>query len=241
MDQIYEFADERHKSLCIHCGCSASVGVSITRDHVPTKALLCKPYPENLPIVVICAKCNNDFSADEEYLSVFLQCAIFDSTNPELLPDKVVRALQRNPKLRARVEQSKMEYQTVSGETRCFWRYKTEAVENIVVKNARGHVLYECGEPIMGEPTCVWTLPLAWMTAMEREKYNTVDWAEVSPEVGSRMMQRIFTEQDMRDGWIIVQDGIYRFHVDLQDRNNGILVKSVLSEHLATKVLWSDY
>ena len=58
------------------------------------------------------------------------------------------------------------------------------------------------------------------------------------PEVGSRMMTRVLTGQDMHDGWVIVQDGVYRFR--LQQRS-GIVVRSVLFEYLATEVYWTDY
>ena len=52
------------------------------------------------------------------------------------------------------------------------------------------------------------------------------------------MMTRVLTGQDMRDGWVIVQDGVYRFRVQ---HYGGILVKSVLFEYLATEVRWSDH
>ena len=52
------------------------------------------------------------------------------------------------------------------------------------------------------------------------------------PEVGSRMMSRVLTGQDLRDGWVIVQEGIYRYRVD---QFGGMLVRSVLFEYLATE------
>jgi hypothetical protein len=52
---------------CIYCGSAAS-----TRDHVPPKALLDKPYPENLITVASCGPCNNGASDDEQYLVIVL-------------------------------------------------------------------------------------------------------------------------------------------------------------------------
>ncbi len=55
------------------------------------------------------------------------------------------------------------------------------------------------------------------------------------PELGSRMMTRILTGQDLSDGWVIVQDGVYRDAVLQQGR---LTVRSVIEECLATEVRW---
>lgn len=238
MDYIEEFVDERQKSWCIQCG--AWIGdVDTNKDHVPSKVLLRKPFPENLPVIATCTACNSGFSADEEYLSLFLHCVLVGSTDPERqLDEKVARALRRHGKLRARIELSKTEYRTIGGETRCVWKPETQRMERVVVKNARGHAFYEYGEPMLTEPEHVWTFPLDSMTAAEREEFETTA-GELAlwPEVGSRMMTRVLTGQDMRDGWVVVQDGVYRFRVE----QCGVMrVRSVLFEYLATEVYWSD-
>jgi hypothetical protein len=51
------------------------------------------------------------------------------------------------------------------------------------------------------------------------------------------MMTRVVRGQDLSRGWVIVQDGVYRYALEQQ----GImLVKSVLFEYLATEVHWDD-
>lgn len=241
MDYIDELVDERQKSSCIQCGAWIDE-VDTSKDHVPSKVLLRRPYPENLPVVAICTTCNNGFSEDEEYLSLFLHCVRAGSTEPDRhLDQKVARALRRHEKLRARIERSKTDCSTIGGETCWVWKPETERVERVVVKNARGHAFYEYGEPMLIEPEHVWTLPLVLMTAAERQQFDTVGRAgELAPwpEVGSRMMTRVLTGQDIRDGWVIVQDGVYRFHVE---QYGNVLIRSVLFEYLATDVCWSDY
>ena len=81
-----------------------------------------------------------------------------------------------------------------------------------MAKNARGHVVYEYGEPMLTEREHVWTQPLAAMTAAERTEFespfeNAGAAGELAcwPGVGSRMMTRVVTGQDMRNGWVIVQ------------------------------------
>ena len=212
------------------------------RDHVPSKVFLRKPYPENLPVVETCVACNSGFSADEEYLHLFLQCVLRGSTDPEQHPDaRIARALQRHGKLRARIERSKTEYRTHGGETRFVWMPEKERLERVVVKNARGHVFYEYGEPMLSEPEYVWAVPFDAMTTSERENFENDATAEEAagwPELGSRMMTRALTGQNMRNGWVIVQEGVYRFCV--QPRG-VMLVRSVLFDYLATQVQWTDY
>ena len=241
MDQINEFVDERQNSWCIQCGAWIEE-VDTNRDHVPSKVFLRKPYPENLPVVVTCVACNNGFSPDEEYLHLLLHCVLTGSTDPEQHPDaKIARALQRHEKLRMRIERSKTEYRTIGGETRCVWKPEKVRMERVVVKNARGHVFYEYGEPLLSEPEHVWTRPLAAMTASEHAEFEKDGVAQElagSPEVGSRMMTRVLTGQDMWDGWVIVQEGVYRFRVQ---QRCGIVVRSVLCEFLATEVYWRDH
>ena len=36
-------------------------------DHIPPKLLLARPYPNNLPTVPACRRCNASFQADDEY------------------------------------------------------------------------------------------------------------------------------------------------------------------------------
>ena len=99
MDKIEEFVDERQRSRCIHC--RAWIGdVEANEDHVPSQCLLREPRPANLPVVRICTDCNNGFSADEEYLFLFLNCVLAGSTDPDSHDDpKVGRALRHHDKL----------------------------------------------------------------------------------------------------------------------------------------------
>ena len=239
MEKIEEFVDERQKAWCIHCGAPIAA-VETNKDHVPSKALLLKPHPENLPVVRVCTACNSDFSVDEEYLFLFLRCVLAGTTDPKGHRDsRVARALRRHKGLRASIERSKTEYRTRSGQARCIWQPATERVHRVVVKNARGHAFYEYGEPMLTEPEHTWAVPFAVMAEEERESFESSDEDTLAgwPEVGSRMMTRVMTGQDLSDGWVVVQDGVYRYRVD----QFGMLrVRSVLYEYLATEVYWTE-
>src|SRR5229473_57738 len=132
MDQIEEFVDERQKGWCIHCG-QWIVDLETSRDHVPSKALLLKPHPPNLPVVQVCKSCNAGFSLDEEYLVAFLASVLAGSTDPGRHdnPD-AARILRRGPKLRARIEAAKSQYRTRGGEVRTVWKPEAARIERVV-------------------------------------------------------------------------------------------------------------
>lgn len=238
MDQIEDFGDDRLKSWCIHCG-GWLVDLEANEDHVPSRCLLRKPYPPQLPKVQVCARCNESFSRDEEYFAGFLGSVLAGSTEPDRQPNPTAaRILTRSPKLRARIEAAKREHETRGGERLCLWQPEAERVNRVVVKNARGHAFFEFGEPMRDDPAHVWAAPLEVMTPAERFEFESVDMGPGWPDVGSRMMTRLLTGQDLQDGWVIVQDGIYRYAV--MQQGGGALVRSVLSEYLATEVFWAE-
>ena len=76
MKQYDVSIDSRVEELCVYCGEPAT-----TRDHVPSKAFLDKPYPDNIPVVPCCSNCNNQFSKDEEYFACVLECLKCNSTD----------------------------------------------------------------------------------------------------------------------------------------------------------------
>jgi hypothetical protein len=130
-----------------------------------------------------------------------------------------------------------MEYKTVGGETRLLWTPEQDRVSRIVLKNARGHAFFEYGEPMLAEPDHVWAAPLETLTATQRTEFENVDMGQSWPEVGSRMMTRVMTGQDLSGAWVIVQDGHYRYAVAPE---GTILVRSVLHGYLATEVCWGN-
>lgn len=237
MDQIEEVVDDRQKAWCIYCG-GWIVELETNLDHVPSKVLLQKPYPPNLPTIRVCNVCNEAFSLDEEYLFVFLSSVLAGSTNSDRQSNpKAARSLRRNEKLKARIERSKTQFETIGGETKVIWTPEPERIDRVVLKNARGHAFFEIGEPILNEPEHVWAAPLETLSPEERVEFENIDMGSGWPEIGSRMMTRVITGQDLSDAWVVVQDRVYRYAVA---QLGGMLVRSVLSEYLATEVFWSD-
>ena len=190
---------------------------------------------------MICRDCNNGFSRDEQYAVTFLSCVLAGSTDPEKQTNaSAVRALTESAALRAMIDRTKKEFQTIGGETRIVWQPDMERINRVVLKNARGHAYFEYGEPKMEAPLWVWARPLESMSGSERAEFEGLAVAgglAAWPEVGSRMMTRIATGLDMDGDWIVVQDGTYRYSVDDAD---GLRVRSVVWEYLATEVHWES-
>src|SRR5688572_19214137 len=130
MKQIRNYGDARQFSWCVYC-----CGATETRDHVPSKVLLDRPFPTNLPVVYACTDCNRSFSLDEEYLACLIECTLAGSTDPELVKrENIKNILRRNPSLRARLSAVRIR----NADSTVFIP-EMERVKNIVLKLARGH------------------------------------------------------------------------------------------------------
>lgn len=234
LNQIEEFVDDRQKSWCIHCGRPVD-DLKTNGDHAPSRCLLNKPYPSNLPEVVVHEECNRGFSLDEEYLATFLSCVLSGSTDPDRQSNpRAAGTLRHSPKLRAEIERSKVERVDPNDGPVAVWTPSWDRVHKVIVKNARGHAFFEYGEPMLPQPTNVWAAPLALMSRTERKSFENIR-STVWPEVGSRMLTRVVSGQNLSGPWVVVQPNAYRYTVA---QNGGLMVRSVLSEYLATEVRW---
>lgn len=121
---------EKNKQ-CLFCG-----GQSQTKDHIPSKNLLEKPYPNNLLTIPACEKCNKSFSLDEEY---FLNVLVEISDNPTLIAKKktggtVFKARERSKGLKYKIESS-----LVKGEDgKIYFQSDSDRIKRVIEKNALG-------------------------------------------------------------------------------------------------------
>lgn len=131
MDPKKLLIDERLSAYCVYCG-----GIPTTNDHAPSKVLLDEPFPDNLPGVGACGKCNTGFSLDEEYLACLIECVICGSADfTSVHREKVQRILTERPAIAARIAASRRE-----GEGgKILWEPEATRVQNVVLKLARGH------------------------------------------------------------------------------------------------------
>lgn len=230
--QLRNDGDERQTGFGVHCGGSAE-----TRDHAPSRILLDEPYPENLPILPCCERCNQGFSDDEAYLAGFIECVVCGSTEEHLIKrPKIRQLLSRQPLLRQRIQRSKKEADTIGGSKIIVWEPEDSRIQNVVVKLARCHAAFELNEPQLHEPDHVMSVPLMFMNDEQREHFEDVPDSGGWPEVGSRAMQRlIIADEVYAEGWITVQMERYRY---MAIGAGNVVVRGVLSEYLAYEVIW---
>ncbi len=87
-----------------------------------------------------------------------------------------------SPALRATIEKSKQEHQTMGGDTRLIWNPDMERMSRVIVKNARGHAFFELGEPKMDDPKFVWAHPIGLISAEQREEFE--GWSDRRSQAG---------------------------------------------------------
>ncbi len=206
MRQIKTFSDSRLDAQCAYCGEFPN-----TRDHVPSKILLEKPYPENLPVVPSCLKCNNGFSLDEEYFACTIECLIHGTTDVDKLSRKnIVKILKRKTKLKKRLDDS---FFIENGKT--FFKIEVKRIENVILKLAYGHAKFENSTIQYEKPKQISYMPIDYMTDKEYNTFYKITELQKSPEIGSRATQNIHISQNgiPIDNWIVVQKGIYQYSV----------------------------
>ena len=229
MKQIKTFSDERLDYMCSYCGQTPA-----TRDHVPCRILLDDPFPDNLPLVPCCLKCNQEFSLDEEYFACAIECILHGTAEVEKLKREKVKAiLSRKEALRQRIENAFV----LEGGNK-FFKIEEDRLKNVIIKIAKGHAKYENSEPQFEEPSAIWFKPLNSMTTDESDSFFSITSFDKTPEVGSRALQRLIIDNDKNvlSCWITVQENNYKYSVNV---GLGVLtVKIIVWDYLAIEVTW---
>lgn len=243
MDQLRDLSDNRLVQGCIYCG-----DVAETRDHVPSKAFLDAPFPENLPVVGACGACNNGFSDDEEYLACLVECTIAGTTDPNAIQrSKIKKSLEHSPALRKRIQDSFRERNGVT-----FFEPDAERVCNVLIKLARGHAAFELSRLCFEKPYYVHCFPIHTLNPDQYKSFDEAHYVDMFGEVGSRGLQRtmiiqatVKTADDkgkdvgfLMVDWVEVQPGRYRYLA--ADHGEQVVVKFVISDYLGCEVCWSE-
>lgn len=230
MKQLPNYADQRFNGQCVYCGASPD-----TKEHVPPKVFLDKPFPENLPTVEACAECNNGFSLDEEYMACLLDCVISGTADPNNLQRETIRRiLESRPQIAKRLQNAcRVENGGIHFEV------EYDRIEKVVAKMGLGHVLYELNL-LFSESPQVEITPLQFFSDHDIMRFEDFSnrTSHFWPEVGSRAMQRLLEkDENCINGWVIVQPQRYRYAVT----QSGITeVRMVFSEYLACTVCWGN-
>lgn len=196
---------------CVYCG-----GKATTRDHVPPKLLLDRPFPLNLWTVPSCKRCNESFSADETYFRdalahVSFEPAVFETTRGNGI---VARSLRKQPGHRRRIDAAHV----TGPDGRVSFVPDRVRFGRVAQKIAGGLYYIEHGcLPPLSRFQClavdhVSQLP-GWLLAVAERSVRGGCW----PEVGSRALERAvcvpgdLEPQRHETGWRVLQPNVFAF------------------------------
>jgi hypothetical protein len=226
MKQIRTFYDERNDAFCSYCGKFPD-----TRDHVPSRILLDTPFPDNLPVVPCCQKCNNNFSLDEEFIACVIECIICDTYDLNLLKNiRIKNILERKNNLYQSIKEIFRNNIHNDIITKYFDRFK-----NIGIKLAKGHYKFENGELLIDEPNNIMICLLENLSPKDKSIFLNCFDDDILPEVGSRKLINMFENGQV--GWVEVQKNVYRYSVIQKIKST--LVRIIIREQLAIGIEWN--
>lgn len=232
--------DKNSYSECIYCGNAAN-----TREHIPSKVFLVKPFPNNLGIVPACQNCNKSFSNDELFLSLLIE--IIKSNHygkGYILPEKSKIRMNYNKKMISDIKRL-----IENKELDQF----NKKISNILFKLAVGHSVYE-----LSEGYCIKNgqINYSFLNRMSTEEINEFILpfdigGNPLPEVGSRVYERILIVElnltSIHDSeqkliaplllldWVDVQDTKYTY--TCYKFGNEIIVKIIINDFMYAKVI----
>ena len=175
------------KGACPFCGRNAD-----SRDHIPSKNLLEKPFPVNLLTIPLCQKCNSSFSLDEEY---FLNVLVEICDNPTLLSKKkkggsIYKARERSKGLKKRIEDSLIKAE----DGKIYFKSETNRIKRVIEKNAFGLYFHKYKHwPRLSDFNCTGfypfsvtdTRPADIFLLTYTEKFRSKRWTTIQRDVFS--------------------------------------------------------
>lgn len=233
---FYTYWDKKSPHGCIYCGRSAE-----TREHIPSKVFLKKPYPDNLFTIPACYECNNGYSLDEEYTACCIES--LKSLSYKIQLDEQIRNLfDRKPTL----------YQLVNSqinreEGRLVTSFDEKRICRILNKLAICFTGYEFDNLHFSEASSIWFDFAPNLSYFFIQQFTQPIFASLLPEVSSRfssdyckfiVSEKSDTIKIMYD-WIVVQEQQFQYQVSIKDR--GIQTKMVISDFLYAKVGFNKF
>jgi len=186
--------------LCLFCGKKAE-----TKDHVPSKNLLEKPYPKNLLTILSCKKCNTSFSLDEEY---FLNVLVEVCNNPVLRSKKekdgsVYKARERSKGLKKRIESSYVK----GDDGKVYFASETNRIYRVIEKNSFGIYFHKYKIiPKLSSFTCIGfysftveeTRPAEILVLTYSENFKPKRWTTIQKNVFSYIVVRDWRDNNLK-------------------------------------------
>ena len=242
-------------SRCIYCGNPAD-----SREHIPSKTFLRKPFPDNLYTVPACKKCNNGYSDDELYTRAVIDTLkrIHGETTGHPYSGY---SLQKHPQIAKSVYEEVLAFTKKSESEQLPYHFRSDRIKRILEKLARGHAVYELSEAYNTDEEEDWLVASTFYSFRPLLSQETIDDYDCAvdiqnclfPEVGSRVYEKIYPVQvpiTQIDGnsmyamrsvfldWTDIQEGVYRYIAIFE--GNSIQVNLVIDEFLYASVFFVE-
>lgn len=206
MLQRPEYGEGHPERFCCYCGELAD-----TVDHVPSKVFLDKPYPENLPVVPCCKRCNEQFSLDEEYVAVLLECVRWQTLEPrEFTREKVRKIVEHNPAILETVRE------TVSPLLDGHFTIDSNnaRLNKVLTKLIAGHLRFEgLDQWFLHDGLEIHLYQDIHANREFYKQFHSPIHSGLLPEVGSRALMTLVENGDAGSWWFVVQSGNYEYCV----------------------------
>lgn len=218
MLQRREYGEGHPERMCCYCGAWAD-----TVDHVPSKVLLDEPYPENLPVVPCCRKCNEQFSLDEEYVAVLLECVRLQTFEPSLFKRKKIRKIaEHNPAILRTVRETIHPlldgHFTIDPEN--------ARLNRVLTKLIAGHLRFEGLDQLFLHDGLDITFYQGIHANQEfYRQFHTPIYSGLLPEVGSRALMTMVENGRAGSWWFEVKPDIYEYCVAPDNSEVRIIIQ----------------
>jgi len=137
------------RGTCVICGAFGSV----TRDHIPPKALFTSPLPSDLLTIPACRKCNGDASGDDEYFRNAICMSTYrgDDRHGIAGSEKAIRSIKRSNTLRKEFTRTAHRVQVVSPRgiierNGLAFTVDAKRINRVIKRIYRGIYCFETGE-----------------------------------------------------------------------------------------------
>lgn len=219
MIQRPEYGEGHPERICCYCGNWAD-----TVDHVPSKVFLDSLYPDNLPVVPCCRKCNEQFSQDEEYVAVLLECVRWQTFNlEEFKREKVRKIVEHNPAILKTVRE------TINP---LLDRHFTIDADNarlrtVMTKLIVGHLRFEGLDQLFYHDGLEIHFYQDILNNREfYRKFHSPISSGLLPEVGSRALIAMVEQGCTGSPWFAVQPNMYEYCVAPDNSEVRIIIQN---------------
>lgn len=216
---------------------SCRENIADSREHIPSKVFLDRPYSIECGIVPSCIKCNNNFSQDELYVSCFVDKLRSVLTNSKIpIREKTIKALEHDKKLYSKIDS---EISVVN--ERITVKPDYVAFNKILIKLSKGHWCHDqdCVLTDGRETICAFKFKPDFNES-EMHNFEELPIINIAGDVGSNNTHSLLvvegngTEPIIVVPWTEIQENNYRFLTYY--KANEFVVKIVVFEMLYAEV-----